>query len=376
MQHGHEARFFDLDLESVRRRLHALRATCTSPRRLVRGVILENERTKERGTWVSVRTDGPKHVLGLSRQSGPDLEVTISDFTAVRELLEELGLSVTRHQESHREEWKLQGLVCVLDEWPGLPPSLEIIGPDSGAVRWAAQSLGLDPAQATDQPYVETVELPGEPVEYEPFTIVEVGWSSYHSDWEPGTFVVRWTAVLQNPHDSLYCEYPTIQITARNETGQVVGTDDHVMHVFPPGARIAWASSLETNGPPHTLEITARPAIWLATTARPEQFPPFGYRGIRFVVRGRSCSVTGEVTNPFSVYVDQIAITALFRDQRGRLIGGETTFVEGLAAYGAVPFKLDGEAPVRSDTVTSLDLVTIPWTSGSEDPWDVILGRA
>jgi hypothetical protein len=371
MQQSHEARFFDLDLESVRRRLHSLRATCVSPRRLVRGVILENERTRERGTWVSVRTDGATHVLGLSRSGeGAELEVTVSDFSAVREVLEELGLAVTRHQESHREEWRLHGITCVLDEWPGLPPSLEITGSDVAAVQWAARRLGLDPAQA-----VPEQSVPEPPEDREPFEIAEVGWSSYHSDWEPGTFVVRWTAVLQNPHDKHYCEYPTIQITARNETGQVVGTDDHVMHVFPPGARIAWASSLETNGPPHSLEITARPAAWQATATRPAQFPPFGYQGIRFIVRGRSCSVTGEVTNPYPVYVDQIAITALFRDQRGRLVGGETTFVEGLAAHGTVPFKLDGEAPAQSGAVASLDLVTIPWTSGSEDPWDVVLGR-
>ena len=53
------------------------------------------------------------------------VRITCRSDAHVQKLKEELGLTVTRHQESHREEWRLQGVTCVLDEWPGLPPSLD-----------------------------------------------------------------------------------------------------------------------------------------------------------------------------------------------------------------------------------------------------------
>jgi adenylate cyclase class 2 len=411
MQQGNEARFFDVDLELVRHRLVGLNATCASPRRLVRRVVLENDATRVRGGWVSVRSDGSQHVLTFSRGGAmpgdpggpsPELEVAVADFGVAQRIMEELGLAVTRRQESHREEWRLHALTFSLAEWPGLPPFLEIDGSDAGAVRWAARQLGLEPAQpaaGTYPPGRVTTASPAEPIgtappaasareqraagpstapqrqEVRSFGVAELGWSSFGIGSEPGRHLVLWAVVLENTNLRHYCEHPAIQITARDQNGHIVGTGDQILHVFPPGGRIAWAGSMQTNGPPHTLEVAPKPADWYPTLAQPEDFPAFGYRDVRFLVRGRTCSVTGELVNPYSAPADEVAVTALFRNGQGRLVGGETTLVEDLPAHGSVPFRLDGEVPEHSGPVTSLDLITIPSPSGSGDPWDSVLGR-
>lgn len=388
MQQEHEARFFDMDPDQIRRLLHGLNATCVSPRRMVRGVVMESEWTQARGGWVSLRTEGPHHVLSYRSGDGPDLEMTVSDFGVAERILEQLGLTVSRHQESHREEWRLNGLTYVLDEWPGLPACLEIGGPDPQTVRWAARQLGLDPTQAEAEA-AQSESAPASSVvggsggaavpppveEAVSFKVSDLGWSCSQNGWEPGLYRVEWAAVLDNPNLGHYCHQPTVHITARDENGQVVGAAEHTMPLLPPGGRLAWASWLETNGPPGSLEVKPRPADWRPTATPPERFPAFGYQSVRFVVRGRACSVTGEVVNPYPVRVGMIAITALFRDRSGRLVGGETAFAEGMPGHGSVPFKLDGEAPAGAGPVTSLDLVAVPWGADSDGPWEQILDR-
>ncbi|MCW2889409.1 MAG: adenylate cyclase, class 2 [Streptosporangiaceae bacterium] len=410
MQQGHEARFFDVDLELIRHRLVGLNAACVCPRRLVRRVVLENDATRGRGGWASVRSDGAQHVLtftqgGAATDSGgrpPELEVAVADFGLAQRIMEGLGLEVTRRQESHREEWRLQALTFSLAEWPGLPPFLEIDGPDAGSVQWAARQLGLEPVQASagaDPPGRVIATPQAEPAgtpppaaapreqraagpstapqrqEVRSFGVAELGWSSFVTETEPGRHLVMWAVVLENTNLRHYCEQPAIQITARDQNGHIVGTGDQVLHLFPPGGRIAWASSMRTKGPPHTLEVAPKPADWYPTPAQPEDFPAFGYRDVRFLVQGRSCSVTGELVNPYPAAADEVAVTALFRNRQGRLVGGQTAFVTDLPAHGAVPFRLGGEVPEHSGPVTSLDLITIPSPSGSGDPWDSVLGR-
>jgi adenylate cyclase class 2 len=409
MHKGHEARFFDVDLELIRHRLGRLNAHCVSPRHLVRKVVLENDATRARGAWVSVRSDGSQHVLSFTRGAasgddtdGPAAEVAVpvTDFAAAQRLIEELGLSVTRRQESHEEEWRLHTLTYSLAEWPGLPPFLEIDGPDANAVWWAAHQLGLEapkppteddqdaeaitPPQASPAggPPVASRERPAEerpaPPQQEQvrsFGVAELGWSSLGTQTEPGRYQVLWAVVLENTNPRHYCELPAIQITARDQHGQIVGTGDQVLRVFPPGGRIAWASSMQTKGQPHTLEVAPKPADWYPTHARPEDFPAFGYRDVRFLVRERSCSVTGELINPYPDPADEVAVTALFRDSQGRLVGGETVFVTALPGGGSVPFRLDAQVFAHSGPVTALDLVTIPSPSGSGGPWDSVLGR-
>jgi adenylate cyclase class 2 len=410
MQQGYEARFFDVDLDLVRHRLGELQASCVSPRRLIRRVVLENEATRARGAGVSVRSDGSKHMLTFTRGGASavepggkpsEVEVAVADFGLTQRILEELGLSVSRQQESHCEEWRFHALTFSLAEWPGLPPFLEIDGPDANAVQWATRQLGLQPAQSNVEagPPARVIAPPqatpaGSPPpatgsreqrvapstapqrqEVRSFCVAELGWSSVGSQAESGRHLVLWAVVLENTNLRHYCEQPGIQITARDKDGQVVGTGDQVLHVFPPGARIAWASSMQVKSPPHTLEVAPKPADWYPTPAQPEEFPAFGYRGVRFLVRGRNCSVTGELTNPYPTPADEVAVTALFRDGQGRLVGGETAFVRGLPAHGSVPFQLNGQAPERAGPVASLDLVSIPWPSDSGDPWDSVLGR-
>lgn len=382
MTSGFVARFFDLDLEAVQDRLRALGAACVAPRRLVRQVTLENDIVRSRGSWVTISSEGERNRLMLaSRQEGNEIEVPVGDFGLTRRFMEQIGFAPSGHQESYREDWEIHGIAFRLSDWPGLPRSLEINAPQEDHARWAAQNLGLDLAHAMIGPDLPTgpPEPPRAPFqaasagsqELAAFKSIDLGWS-VQPGFDPGEYWVNWVVVLENPNPGHYCEFPTIQVTARDKNDYVVGTEDQTLSLLPPGGRLALAGSLDANDPPHTLEIVCKPADWRATAARPEHFPQFGYRGVRLNAGGDSCGVTGEILNPFPQYVEQVAVTALFRGPQGDLVGGETAYVDGLPPQSATPFSLEGRV---ASPAASLDLMAAPWGSGGDDPWEQILRR-
>jgi len=208
------------------------------------------------------------------------------------------------------------------------------------------------------------------------FVVAETGWTGEASEWVPGEHWIHWAVVLENPNTLYWCEFPTVQITVRDEHGQLLGQHEQVLTALPPGTRIGWASALEITGNrPHTLEITPRPADWYPTDSRPEDFPPFTYQAVQFELRDQECEVTGEILNPYPMGIEEVALVVLFRDARGALVSGEMTFVEGLPAHGSTPFKVEATVPASYGPIASLDLLALPWSSGDSNPWESALHR-
>lgn len=476
---GFGIRYFELDPDAVRQRLHALGARCLQPSHRVWKVALAGPQS---GVWAGLRSDGDQHVLALMRGDQTVREVRVLDFDAAWQILEGLGLVTSGRQESLHEVWELHGIEFRLIETAGLATTLEINGPQEEHVRWAVIQLRLDPARARmssasagpappgpsavsgpqaavppasvvsgPQPVgpppappvpaaqpsglpvsagqVPTavppppVQVPVAPVpaaagpasrpeppgpggesqalvtvpippraaapapepEPEPspepellrqFVVAETGWTGEASEWVPGEHWIHWAVVLENPNTLYWCEFPTVQITVRDEQGRLLGQHEQVLTALPPGARIGWASALEITGNrPHTLEITPQPADWYPTESRPEDFPPFTYQGVGFEVREQECEVTGEIVNPYPLQIEEVALVALFRDARGALVSGEMAFVEGLPAHGSTPFKVEATVPASYGPIASLDLLAVPWSSGDSNPWESALHR-
>jgi adenylate cyclase class 2 len=157
MQHEYEARFYDVDHDTIRQRLRDLGAECVMPRQVLTRIIFENDTTRQSRSWLRLRTDGRQTTLTLKRATGAtsdiasirELDVGVSDFAGMQAMLGELGFVPVRYQENYREEWGLAEVICDLDEWPDLAPFVEIEGPEPESVWLAAKKLGLDVTTAT-----------------------------------------------------------------------------------------------------------------------------------------------------------------------------------------------------------------------------------
>src|SRR6266542_2438551 len=78
-----------------------------------------------------------------SDEAFAEVSVEIGDEDACLELFAQLGFPVVRYQENYREQWRWESIVFDLDEWPGLPPFVEIEGASADDVAGGARYLGL-----------------------------------------------------------------------------------------------------------------------------------------------------------------------------------------------------------------------------------------
>ena len=152
-----EVKFCDIDTAKIRAELAAAGGVCEVPMRLMRRVLIEEPHHEADHSFLRVRDEGDKVTLTFKRRGRPDdptidsvqeLEVTVSDFEDTVAILREAGWSHKTYQETKRETWKLGEVEVVIDEWPWLPPYIEIEGDNEAAVRAAAETLGFDWADA------------------------------------------------------------------------------------------------------------------------------------------------------------------------------------------------------------------------------------
>ncbi len=89
--------------------------------------------------------------------SRTELEVTVSDAEAVRQMLEALGFVQSAIYEKYRRVYELGGCEIMLDELP-YGDFVEIEGPDTISIRAMTHRLGLKIEHAVEQSYLGIFE--------------------------------------------------------------------------------------------------------------------------------------------------------------------------------------------------------------------------
>lgn len=147
-----EVKFPVRDLVRIARRLEAHGAVLVAPRVLETnlrfdtpdGLLTRAQRVlrlrQDSGAVMTYK--GPaEYKEGVS--SRQEIEFSVSDFSAARRLLEELGYEVSVLYEKYRATYSFDQLTVVLDEMP-FGSFIEIEGPDAETIAGAAARLGLD----------------------------------------------------------------------------------------------------------------------------------------------------------------------------------------------------------------------------------------
>ncbi|HEY8999669.1 MAG TPA: CYTH domain-containing protein [Candidatus Saccharimonadales bacterium] len=157
MQTEIEAKFLDVNHDTMRAKLTKLGAKCVHQKRLMKRKNYDyaNGRLENIGGWVRLRNEGDKVTLSYKQLNDRTLHGTkevslvVGDFDAANDFLVAIGLGQNSLQETMRESWELDGVQIELDEWPWIKPFLEIEGPSEAAVKDIAAKLGLDWQEAT-----------------------------------------------------------------------------------------------------------------------------------------------------------------------------------------------------------------------------------
>lgn len=142
-----EATFTQINKESVRTKLTEIGATCVHPERLMRRQVY-HPHTRE-GDWFRVRDEGDKVTMSYKKISNRSIDgveeiaLTVSNFETACLFLEKTGVIFSSYQETKRESWVLDGVEIEIDEWPWIPPFVEIEGASEEAVKLTADKLGF-----------------------------------------------------------------------------------------------------------------------------------------------------------------------------------------------------------------------------------------
>jgi len=80
-----------------------------------------------------------------------ETEVAVGDFETTNELLQQIGFHPKSYQENHRTSFELQGADLELDQWPLIPPYLEIEGHSRNHVLEVANALNISEHQLTGE---------------------------------------------------------------------------------------------------------------------------------------------------------------------------------------------------------------------------------
>ncbi|MGB4768703.1 MAG: CYTH domain-containing protein [Candidatus Saccharimonas sp.] len=160
-----EVKFCDIDIDAMREILARAGAVCEEPMRLMKRALIEEPHHAAEDSFLRIRDEGDKVTLTFKRRANPDqpsidntteIEVIVSSFDDTVELFREAGWTYKTFQESKRETWKLGTAEVVIDEWPWLPPYIEIEAASEEEVRTAAAALGLD-WSAADYGHIDAV---------------------------------------------------------------------------------------------------------------------------------------------------------------------------------------------------------------------------
>lgn len=145
-----EAKFLNINHDDMREKLKKLGATLDVPMRLMRRVVVHSEGMTKKDAFLRVRDEGYRTTVTYKQfdsdsiDGAKEYEVEVSNFDEMVNILSASGLSHDTYQESKRENWSLDGVEIMLDEWPWLNPYVEIEGASAEAVQELADKLGLD----------------------------------------------------------------------------------------------------------------------------------------------------------------------------------------------------------------------------------------
>ena len=204
--------------------------------------------------------------------------------------------------------------------------------------------------------------------EKQPFKVTESGYKII-SGFDD--YFLKWFVILENPNTDLYGVFPTLTITARDENGVILGTEDQVLSELPPGTKIAFAGQISTTKQPKTVEFTPSKVEWKETITKPSDYLPFQVEKINFSSSGKNtATVSGDIKNPYSEDIDQLAVTSLLRNEEGKLIGGSTTFVDSLPANGSRPYS-DKYVDVN-EKATKAEVFVMPWGTTT---WNQVVSK-
>lgn len=145
-----EARFKDINVDEIIKKVVDLGGEDTGEKFLEETIFYDKElKWRDEGKFARLRSfDGKniftyKHIKKDSIDGTEEIEFSIDKTSQLKEFLSRLELVAFRTQQKKRHTLILDGVVIDIDQWPLIPPYLEIEGNSESEIRGVAEKIGL-----------------------------------------------------------------------------------------------------------------------------------------------------------------------------------------------------------------------------------------
>lgn len=152
----HEAKVLDIDPDTVKARILAAGGRQVAGPRLMRRYVYDIV-PGDMSKWIRLRDTGTEITLCVKEirsdaiDGTQEVETAVEDFAAANDLLGMLGFTPKSYQENRRTSFVLEDVQLEVDEWPRIPPYMEIEGPAKDDVLRVAALLGYAEDQLTGE---------------------------------------------------------------------------------------------------------------------------------------------------------------------------------------------------------------------------------
>ncbi len=146
MQTEFEIKILEIDVENMKNKLEKLWAKYIWEKNQKRYVYNFNPASYNR--WIRLRTDWKTSTLCIkdiqdeSKIDGTkELEIVVDNFEKTNQILQQLWYKFKAYQENIRTSYTLDNCEIEIDQWPMIPPYLEVEWPDKESVEKVLEKL-------------------------------------------------------------------------------------------------------------------------------------------------------------------------------------------------------------------------------------------
>lgn len=188
----------------------------------------------------------------------------------------------------------------------------------------------------TDYSVMGTVEGDNNTQSYEDLQLVNSGYTVFNN-------YVYYAVEIFNPNADTAVEFPTIELTARNADGAILGTETHVLAGIAAGDHLIYGSHFTIDGEaPTNVDISV---------ASPDDYDFTQQEGSDIIyssdlvisnvsqLGGDDKRYTGEVTNNSKVDLSNVCICVIYKNG-DKAIGGDFTYIDNLDSGATKAFEL------------------------------------
>ena len=153
MKVEHEVRVLEINKQKLIKKIKSLNGKFKGEYNQKRRIYDFNPKIHDK--WIRLRTDGNKTTLAIKQVANrgidgtKELEIDVSSFDDTNKILNELGYASYAFQENKRIRYVLNGVELDIDEWPMIPPHLEIEGKSDEEVNEMIRLLELNQEKVT-----------------------------------------------------------------------------------------------------------------------------------------------------------------------------------------------------------------------------------